>query len=88
MANFDEIWRRIESLEGETFRQIRGGEFTYEIIGTTLKPDRTNQGLPRSQFEKAFEFMPWEGTKDIQHLRGPSYLYAILMDRRVRKSDD
>ena len=87
MNEFDMVWERIESLQGETFRQIRGGEFTYGIDGTTLKPDRTNQNLRRSEFEKAFKFMPLKGTKEIQRLRGPSYLYAILMDKRVRISE-
>jgi hypothetical protein len=60
MNDFDQVWKRIEALEGETFRQIRGGEFTYEMVGTTMKLDRTNQNLPWSQFEQAFEHIAEE----------------------------
>jgi len=30
---FEEIWGRIREHSGETFKQIRGGEFTYEFRG-------------------------------------------------------
>ena len=55
MSDFSLVWKRIKALEGETFRQIRGAEFTYEIFGAALKPNRTNQYLHRGQFEKAFK---------------------------------
>src|SRR5438067_304493 len=29
MDAIDVVWRRIEAHAGETFRQVRGGEFTY-----------------------------------------------------------
>ena len=68
MSDFSLVWKRIKALEGETFRQIRGAEFTYEIFGAALKPNRTNQYLHRGQFEKAFKLMPLEDTKGIRHL--------------------
>ncbi|GAG82416.1 unnamed protein product, partial [marine sediment metagenome] len=33
------------------------------------------------------EFIPLSGTTEIQHLQGPSYIYAILMDKRIRKDN-
>lgn len=84
---FETIWHRIVSRAGETFVQIRGGEFTYEIAGGALVPDRTNQLIPRSHFEEATKALPLESTVPVQHLRGPSYIYAVLMDRRIRGSD-
>ncbi|MDO9517695.1 MAG: hypothetical protein Q7J10_06550 [Methanosarcinaceae archaeon] len=33
---FEEIWGRIREHSGEIFKQIRGGEFTYEFRGGTL----------------------------------------------------
>lgn len=86
-VSIDEVWRRIESAAGETFRQLRGGEFTYEVRGRSLVPDRTNRVLPRSDFERALELVPLENTVPLQSLQGPSYLYAILMDPRIRQSD-
>lgn len=87
MAEFDTVWARIESHAGEKFVQIRGGEFTYEVLGGYVVPDRTNQQLPKSHFEEAFGLVPLENTVPVQHLRGPSYIYAILMDERIRGND-
>jgi len=84
---FKKIWKRIQRHEGETFRQIRGGEFTYEVVGNNVIPDRTDRNLHISQFEQAFALVPLENTKPVQHLQGPSYLYAILMDDRIRQND-
>lgn len=87
MIHFDEIWHRIEANEGEEFQQIRGGRFTYLVRGSILVPNRTNQSIPRSHFEKAAELLPLKNTVPVQDLRGPSYIYAILMDDRIRGLD-
>ena len=87
MASFATVWARIKAHEGETFRQIRGGEFTYIVSGSAVVPDRTNQNLPRSHFEEASRLLPLQSTIPVQHHRGPSYMYAILMDNRIRQGD-
>ena len=87
MVNFDTVWQRIVSYSGKTFTQIRGGKFTYEIVGGHVIPDRTNQQIPKSHFEDAFQLLPLENTVPVQHLRGPSYIFAILMDYRIRNDD-
>jgi hypothetical protein len=84
---FDRVWQRIEAHAGETFRQIRGGEFAYEVRSGAVWPDRTERALPRSHFEQAFAHVPLTLTVPLQRLQGPSYLYAILMDRRIRQDD-
>ena len=53
MTGFSAVWSRIESLKGETFHQIRGGEFTYIVMSGCIAPDRTNRLLPRAHFERA-----------------------------------
>ncbi len=83
MDDFDMIWSRIRRHQGQTFHQIRGGAFTYEVTTSAVLPDRTNQLLPKAHFEQAWELMPLRSTVPVQHLRGPSYLYAILMDARI-----
>ena len=85
MGGFERIWSRIESLEGQEFRQIRGKPFRYAVHGSAVRPDTTNQQIPRSHFEQAASLLPLSNTVPIQHLRGPSYIYAILMDPRVRQ---
>ncbi len=87
MISIDELWRRITVHSDETFSQIRGGTFTYQTTNSAIIPDRTNQNIPKAHFEQALELVPLQDTVLIQHLRGPSYIYAVLMDNRIRKDD-
>jgi len=82
---FDAVWRRIEACEGQVFRQIRGQEFTYTIKGTAVLPSTTKRLLHRSNFERTFRLVPLSNTVLLQNLQGPSYLFAIMMDPRIRK---
>jgi hypothetical protein len=86
-AAFEIVWARIVSLEGEPFTQILGQQFEFEIHGNLLQLSTTNQAISRSQMEAAYELAPLQSTTSVQHLRAPSYIYAILMDPRVRRSD-
>lgn len=85
--NADAVWRRIRAHAGEPFHLLRGKEFTYTLRGDTLEPSTVNQILARSQIEQALDLVPLADTVAVQHLRAPSYLYAILMDARIRRSD-
>lgn len=82
-ADFDLIWKRIQDNAGEIFHQKTGGQFRYRVDGGTVYPDRTSRALPRSQFQKAFERSPLRGPGELQDLQGPSYLWAVLTDRRI-----
>lgn len=81
------VWSRIRATAGQRFRQIRGGEFTYKVYTAHLSPDRTNQNIPKSHFAEALTLVPLPNTVPLQHLRGPSYIFAILMDKRIRRGD-
>lgn len=85
--NPSEIWRRIEQHAGEEFRQLGGRPFTYRIRSRCVVPSTTKRQIHRSEFEKALNLVPLENTVPVQHLQGPSYIYAILMDSRIRGSD-
>lgn len=85
--DFAEVWGRIESHAGEKFTQIRGGTFRYSMVGTSLRPDRTNRLIPKAQLEEALRLVPFPSTTVLQHFQGPSYIYAILMDPRIRRGD-
>ena len=89
MANIsiDRVWPKIVAHAGEDFHQKRGKVFTYTTGHGGARPSTTNQFLPRNQFEKALARMPTEGPGALQDLRGPSYLWAILMDDRIRRRD-
>ena len=43
------VSERIEDHEGETFDLVRGGAFTYRVVGGHVVPDRTPQQIPRSR---------------------------------------
>ena len=81
-----EVWGRIRSLEGELFVTKTGKEFTYSIEGFGLRPSRTDYTISRSNFQTALELAPLGGPGEINDLvRGPSYVWAILHDARIRK---
>ncbi len=89
MRDIATIWTRIETNSGQTFHQVEGGEFTYRVKGRTLKPDRTNRVISRSDFDKALNYVPFASTTEVNRLgvQGPSYVFAILMDERIRQGD-
>lgn len=51
-VRFDEVWSRVALHAGETFKQMRGGEFTYEVRSGAVWPDRTNRALPSARERK------------------------------------
>lgn len=77
------VWSLINKYSGEKFYQIRGGEFTYEVKGNCVVPNRTNVQISKASFDEAVKLLPLPNTVPLQHLRGPSYVYAILMDSRI-----
>ncbi len=84
--NVDIVWKRISENAGKEFRQIKGKPFTYSVTGNTVHLDCTNRSFTKKTIESALEFVPLNNTTPIQHLQAPSYLYAILMDERIRQS--
>jgi hypothetical protein len=86
MSDFDAVWQRIRNHEGEQFRQVRGNPFDYRLTERTLRPSTTNQAIARSHFQRAWERRPLKGPGQLQDLRGPSYLYAVLSDQRISGS--
>lgn len=83
MLNKENAWEQIRARAGETFVQKRGGTFRYTVEGNYLCPDRTPYKIPRKDFEAALALFPFRSTTVLQDLRGPSYIYAILMDPRI-----
>jgi hypothetical protein len=48
MANFDDIWIRIERHAGQTFTTATGLPFTYRVPGDYLKVSRDGREIDRS----------------------------------------
>lgn len=82
--NIETVWSRIVAYQGETFRQMRGKEFQYRVAGNSINLSTTNRSISKSTFAQALNFVPLPDTTLVQHLQAPSYLYAILMDNRIR----
>ena len=81
------VWRRIVAHSGETFHQLRGKPFTYHASGRTISLHTTNRHISRTAIEKPLVLVPLADTTPVQHLSAPSYIYALLTDRRIRRSD-
>ncbi len=86
-ASIETVWGRIVAHAGRQFTQIRGATFKYSVEDGHIHPDRTNQRIARSNFQEALGLVPLGSTVPVEHLRGPSYIYAILMDHRIRQGD-
>jgi hypothetical protein len=83
-----EVWQRIRAHQSEQFETITGLPFTYTVSGNMLVTDRTDSQLHLGEFEKALALVPLDGPGKISMLvRGPSYIWAILHDPRIRRTD-
>jgi len=87
MVDISTVWSRIEGHAGEDFRLVRGDIFQYEVPGNYLRPLGRVRHLSRTNFAKALDRLPLENTRSVSDLQGPSYVFAILMDDRIRRSD-
>jgi len=83
---FDEAWRRVTGYAGAIFYTKTGYPFTYTVEDDAVKTSRTSYTLSRDQFEKAYNLAPVKGPGEYTNLgRGPSYIWAILHDERIRR---
>jgi hypothetical protein len=89
VVNIATVWERIQIQGGRLFHTVRGIPFSYESRRNYIMLQNTLRNIPRSDFAKAFPHLPLSSTAEAQSLgvQGPAYLYAILMDPRIRQSD-
>lgn len=84
----ESVWRRIESHQGEEFKTVKNLPFTYVVEGAGIwffrEGRRINRRLTRTQVEVAIARCPLTTTTEIKDLMDPSYLFALLMDSRIR----
>ncbi len=82
------VWRRIEKCQGEQFHTATGLPFTYEVEGRGIwffrNGKRINRKLTQAQLEVAISRCPLKSTTDINDLMDYPYLFAVLMDQRIR----
>jgi len=84
----ESIWRRIESHQNEEFRTVTELPFTYNVEGTGIwffrDGRRINRKLTRAQVDIAISRCPLTSTTEIKDLMDFAYLFALLMDARIR----
>lgn len=84
---FEDTWDNIISHAGEEFFTKTKISFVYKIVNDCIIPDRTNYPLSKANFEKAVQLDSLEGPGQISDLvRGPSYVFAIITDKRIRQN--
>ena len=80
----DSIWEKVKLHQGEIFHTVRGLEFSYRVSGETVIHTRSKETLSRSDFEKAVRLAPQKPSDLHNDVAGPSYVYAIITDPRIR----
>lgn len=87
-VSIDDVWRRLKALEGHEFETKTGKSFTFELDGDVFRPSRTKYNVTKADFRKALKLVPFDGPGEVNNLvRGPSYVWAVLHDKRVRRQD-
>jgi hypothetical protein len=85
----ESVWHRIKSHQGEEFRTATQLPFTYEVEGAGMwlfrNGRRINRKLSRTQVDKAITRCPLTSTTEIKDLMDYPYLFALLMDGRIRR---
>jgi len=85
------VWQRIEQHQGQQFYTARRLPVTYQVEGNGIwffrDGRRIERKATRSQVEEAISRCPLRSTTEIKDLIDFAYLYAILMDRRIRGND-
>ena len=84
-----EVWRRIEKHQREEFQTATALPFEYEVEGNGIwfyrEGKRINRKLTRTQVNVAVLRCPLASTTEIKDLIDYSYLFALLMDPRIRE---
>ena len=84
----ESVWHRIESHQGEEFKTARRLPFTYAVEGAGIwffrNGRRIERKLSRTQVDKAIARCPLRSTTEIKDLMDYPYLFALLMDARIR----
>jgi hypothetical protein len=82
------VWLAIQAHQGEQFHTSKGLPVIYEVDGNGIwffrGGKRVNRKLTRTQVELAISRCPLKSTTEIKDIIDYPYLFAILMDRRIR----
>lgn len=87
--DFSELWENIERHAGETFYELGGKTFTYEVGPGGLQPSTAEGAIPRDTFEQVFEQGECPPPRRLKELgfdsRAASCIFSILTDPRLKQ---
>ena len=86
MANFEEVWGKIQQHAGETFYLLGGMTFTYEVAGDQLQPSTSERSILRRDFERVYAMGEIPNERALKSMGFPDapFLFSILTDPRLR----
>jgi len=89
MPNIGTVWSRVFAHAGQIFHTVSGIPFTYDCGMGYIRLKNTERNIPKSNFAKVLSCIPLGNVAKVQRLgvQGPAYLYAILIDPRIRQND-
>jgi hypothetical protein len=83
--NIDIIWNNIKRHEGEIFRTVTGVEYVYVVHSDYfLVNNLPSRRITKEMIKKAVALPnPTVRKINLEGLRGPSYIWGIITDRRI-----
>ena len=85
MENFNTLWTYIRQLQGSHFETVTHVPFTYEAAENYIITSNTKVPIYKSSFQKVWELHPQNVRAISGKVRGSSYIFAILTDRRIQE---
>jgi len=91
MSNINRVWARIKAHQTKVFRTKRGKKFSYKVTGEGINVINRNgneYAISRKYFAETLKHVPVDGPGEINTLVwGPTYIWAILHDSRIRAGE-
>lgn len=89
MIDFETIWNRIIQNENEEFKTKTGLPFTYQISNNKFICSRVNYNISKENFHQCYLLgLPQVEKINVKDITaGPSYVWAVLHDERIRQND-
>ena len=84
--NIETVWENIRSFEGHVFKTKRGIEYTYVFYGKyILINNDKKRRITRDSLKIAIAInSPTPSKFQRENIWGPSYVYGIITDKRIR----
>ena len=83
--NVDYIWENIKRHSGETFKTVTGIPYDFHVDGEYIRLHNTNWSIPKKDVENALLVKePTVSKFKKAGFQGPSYLYGIITDNRIK----